>query len=328
MKQGNGIWLKDTIQLLSYLKERLIVGLIIGIITLVLTIVFKKFYWEYAPDLNTAVLVTVIIFLFYIAKDSYKIFELRNRLEKADLVYKDLLDGHCCLPSGYSSFMDSMILDTNFKTGIAMININDGKYKMLLETCSKNLKESYCASFTYPYTIKRIFDPSNDGIKINDVIEFMKTMNNNIAPHIIKKRIFIFDKEKFYSELEAVTDEYNFKLFFLEQKNFKLYFIDKSAIQQNATLHFKFSSVLNADFALFDDSLTFRRIDKEELAYYFVNNSCVTLPGHFKDIFCSSTFRYDDGIFYPLEETLKTINRPAFNKQDIMKSIKEDLKIN
>jgi len=328
MKHINVIWWKDTIQLISYLKERFIVGLIIGFITLLLTILLKNIYWEYAPDLNAAILVVIIIFLFYVAKDSYKIYELRNRLEKADLIYKDLLDGHCNLPPGYSSFMDSMILDTNFKTGIAMININDGKYKMLLETCSKNLQESYCASFTYPYTIKKIFDPNNDGIKINDVIGFMKTMNNNIASHIIKKRIFIFDKEKFYSELENVADETNFKLFFQEQKNFQLSFIDKSAIQQNANLHFKFSSVLNADFALFDDSLTFRRIDKEELAYYFVNNSCVTLPGHFKDIFCSQTFQYDEGIFYPLIETGKTINQPDFNKQDIMKSIKIDLKIN
>ncbi len=327
--------LQDTRQLIVYLRERLIVGTIIGIITLFLTIVLKEVYWEYAADLNTAILVALLIFMFYLAKDSSRVYELRNRLEKADLIYRDLIDGHSSLPPGYSKFMDERILESDFKNGIIMLNIDDERYRKWLEECSLKISDSYCVTFSHPYTVKNtLTQPTEDEKKKGKItpeatIKYLKNMNI-LSCKKGKKRIFVLDKNTFFRDINdsAILDD-DIINFFKSQNSFTLHLIDKAELRNaNENLYNKFSLALNSDFALFDGALAFRRIEDRELSYFFVNNGFETLPTTFRDFFNDESFKYCSSGFYTLKETTKLLKgKKSFTRDDLIKNIKTDLKI-
>jgi len=336
MKHLNDNLWQDTIQIINYLKERILIGLSIGIVTVGLTILLKKVGWEYTLDLNAVVLIAVTVFILYIAKDAYKILELRNRMEKADVIYKDIIDGHTELPYSYSFFMNELILNDDFKNGIAMLNINDRKYKSILEGCSINLKKSYYASFTTPYTIERIFKlkpGDNNIVDVSEIIDFFNKINKKLSKIQTRKRVFIFEKNKFIADIQNVkkkVDCMNLINLFRAQIGYELFFIDKTKLKQDASLYSEFESLLEADFAVFDEALAFRRTDKQELCFYYINDNKLTTI--FEKIYEIKTFENNPGVFYPLTKTKELIESKDFNNNvgnvnKLIEKLKEDFEI-
>lgn len=329
--------LKDTKQLFELLWGRLITSIVIGLVTLFLTILLK-IYPQYALDIYTAIIVSILVFMFYVYKDSLKIYNSRNRIEKADLFYKDIIDGHENLPGVYSSYVDSLLIDTDFKKGIALTNVSDSTYKKIIEQCSDKTNESYCACLSYPYSIKNIFNPKDGAVTIGETIDYMQEMNKNISSNVTRKRLFVFSKLDFIKDIKGLKDFHDSDIvdFFRYQYNYKLYFIDKTKLENgsNIDLQHKYRYILSSDFAIFDNSITFLRTDEYNLSFFSVNNDYETLPGLFKDVFIPDTYKYFDNIFYHLSETMTLIkdnkdkfNKDKFNKDNLLKALMKDLDI-
>ncbi len=316
MKSSKINWWQDTMQLVGYLKDRLILSVVVGIVTLILTITLKEYYWEYAPDINTAVLVALFIFFLYIAKDAYKIFELRNRIEKADKVYHDLIDAHINLPNVYPKFIDDRILEEKTQNGLVFINVQDADYSNWLELCAANAKHTLFTTLTGRY-LPDFFFPVDGNTRFIDYIE--KTNKFKIVKKI---RIYIFPKEAFINSLSKLNID-QIKKFFECQNNFTIYYLDKEKfIREHVSSFSDIHIAINCDFALFDNSLAFRRIDDLELAYYFTNSEVKTLPCSFRKLFENEILEKDCFLLINKEKITQQIDKDA-----LINEIKNQIKL-
>lgn len=312
---------------LDYFKDRLIIPIIIGLSTCDLTILFKLTHWSYSEDIIIAILVVLLSFFVLSYYDGQKIYKLRKRIEKAEYIYKDIIDGHINLPVQYSKLVDDSIKRVLTKNGIITLNVSDGEYRLLLENCAKKISKSYFATFTSPYKISDIVSNKTQDVSLGDITNFFNIIKNKDIENSKRVRIYIYDSEDdFITDLRSIDNKQNLISFLHCQNNFKLYFISKAKC--NKDLNYQYNAALSCDFALFDSSLVLRRSDRQELAYYFVNNECSTLPTIFRELCENILNRYISTGVYELKQTSKYLNNKIseINYINLLDKIKKDIK--
>ena len=279
---------KDSKELWKFLYNRFTIPIIIGAVIAGLAYLNKLgVLKEILPEIVILVLVTIIVSHFSIIKDSFKIFILKNRLEKADDVYKDLIDAHIHLPHIYPRFIDDRISEDATQNGLIFINVIDDDYTKWLKKCAENAKKSFCSTLSYPYLPSVFFQENGKHLK------YLEDINNIVKNIKDKKRIYIFKKEDFVKDLESLKLE-SIISFFTNQSQFEIYFLDKKKFLDNHISNYSDIHIaIISDFALFDNSLAFRRIGSLELAYYFTNAEAKTLPCSFRKLFENDILKKD-----------------------------------
>lgn len=304
------IYKKDSKELFKFSKERFTTPFLIGVIIIVFTIVFDIDQVKpYLPDFVSLFLVTVLGFIMFVMKDSFEIYKLKNRLEKADGVYKDLIDAHISLPNVYPSFLDDRISEENTQNGLVFINVQDTDYSKWLGICASNAKHTLFTTITGKY-LPDFFFPSDGNKKY---IDYLKKTNEFKIDN--KTRIYIFPKKDFIDSLNKLPIN-KIKEFFENQTEFTIYFLDKEKFMREHLRSFADIHIaVNCDFALFDNALAFRRIDDLELAYYFTNREVKTLPCSFKKLFDKDILERDCFLKLDVNKVIsKTIQKDCINE--------------
>jgi MFS superfamily sulfate permease-like transporter len=328
----------DLIQLWRFTRIRLLFSIFSGIITFIIVAYFRT--TPFFIDFVIGIIISFIVFLLFILKDAANIFNLNHRVEKAERVYREIIDAHNELPPNYSKLVDNLILDKDHKNGIILLNVYDRTYRKWLSDFSIAIKGSYCSTMANQYSsLKELLTyPTADEKKKGkltpeDVITFLE--DNNRLNCQKKKRIFVGDKSVFYNEVKHFTEAADSALsdliirFFKAQNKFDLIFLDKAEIQQfNNDLYSRFCVAMHSDYAVFDESLAITRIDSDKLSCFFVNNTFDTLPIVLKEFFSESTFEHITAGYYMLSKTMKLskCKRPIDSCQ-LIEAIREDLKI-
>jgi len=295
---------KDTRELGQFTLDRLIVPVLIGVLITVLAGFLKlEKLKEYLPDVILLFAVSFFVFLLYIIKDSFGIFNLKNRLEKANYVYNDLIDAHIQLPHVYPKFIDDRITEPNTQNGLVFINVQDDDYSTWLEECAANARHTLFTTLTGKY-LPDFFFPKDHNKKYIEYIA--KTNNFEIDEKI---RIYIFPKEDFIKSLQKLRIDQIIVFFKNQDKFTKLYYLDKDKfIKEHLSSFADIHIAINCDFALFDNALAFRRIDDLELAYYFTNSDVQTLPCSFRKLFDKNILSKDCFLKLNVNEICKKTN--------------------
>jgi len=267
-------------------------GRIIGSVLIGLAVgVIMYFFYNKLPNINEiifSVLVSIIAYLGFIVKDTTNIYKLRNRLDQAKYTYDDLINSHFELPVAYYKFINQRLTEDSFtKKGLIFINVYDEDYRNWLNTCSINAKDSFCATLADSYFPSIFFREDNKGNLNSDSIKNLEYLDKTNKLNIAKKyRIFMYSKKDFVEDLKKLKLTY-LRQFFLLQNNFHLYFIDPNEIKNSidSKKYFGVGAVISSDFAMFDNSLVFRRIGNVELAYYFTKGSDNKIPNPFSQLF-------------------------------------------
>jgi len=262
----------------------------------------------------------VIVYIAFIVKDTNEIYKLRDRLGQANNYYNEIIDSHMSLPHLYPNFINERLKnDFHTKKGLILINVDDDDYRTWLTKCSDIAKSSFCATLTDGYLPSFFYKEDNRGnltLKSKQNIEYLEKTNKLAVKD--RTRIFIFKKNKFIDDLESLKENY-LKNFLKIQNNFRLFFIDPDEIrrklQERKYLYIK--AAIYSDFAMFENSLVFRRIGDQELAYYFTKDMNNSFPNPFSQLFCSNMLQ--NAYFHSLDEIQKYVYENKSKKKIINK---------